>query len=153
MIKIRDAIIAHLRKHFSDIPPENIRAFQKNLDETSEGLISLPAPGIIVFIRNAPPVEDTIAPFNFRASFGACVTMKDVSAEVRDAKGWERALDVADRLDGTTFGLNQAWIRNCVIEGIDKFEGRDRTGKPTGVDYWAIPFYNVIRSSGYFGRG
>jgi hypothetical protein len=152
MKQLREAMVEFLRNKNKDIPAANIRFFNRQLDETSEGLISLPAPGIIIFVRDSGPVPENVAAFNLRANFGICLTDKTPSATERDINGWERAIDLYDQIDKVTWGLNTKWIRACIVESIKKIEGRDLKGGYTGVDYWAIEYYNWIRTEAYFGR-
>jgi hypothetical protein len=152
MKKLREAMQNFLRNKNKDIPAANIRFFNRQLDETSEGLLSLPAPGIIIFVRDSSPVPDNVASWNLSANFGICLTDKTPSAELRDIAGWEKAIDIYDQIDKITWGIDQKWIRPCIVESIKKIEGRDLKGEYTGVDYWAIEYFNWIRTSAYFGR-
>lgn len=146
---LRTQIINTLKAKFPAMG-DNIKAYADVLDEQTEPFVGYPAGSIFVSILPLQSAPEEFAPWELRANWGIVVTGKGASKMLTDAEGWHKTIQVAEVIYSNKWGMKHS-VTPAVITGIQKNEQRNKDNYPTGVYYWTITFYNLIRFTAALG--
>lgn len=142
MQELRKRITHKLREAFPDLG-ESVKEFY-GLSAAREGEAPHKASGILVCIIGADENEGPELPWPLVLRFGLIVTVQAASAVERDQKGWDLALKVAAKVYRQVWGYGtNIDVTPAKISGIRKVELRSADGTLSGVNYWAIEFFNL----------